>query len=319
VNCAGAILMVTTNEAKEQPIPISYYPGSKFYEQISVGGVSMFGLWENWKSDTGGEFYTTLEISKPELTIKPLQRTPWYTASTVLECDPKHLWNEVKNFIAEHVDLSDERLYDVLTAWVFCTWIPERFNVIGYISINAPKSSGKTRLMETLRQLSYRGIKSSDCSNSAMYRIVEKWHPTLFFDESEIYNKGLREDIQGLFNSGYSRGDFIIRVKDPQTDELSFFETYGFKVFAGTETLRDTLESRCIHINMIKNTRPVRFKVDEVSAELLRNKLLWFRFNQLTWLEKNERTTEMPSELSFADGRFSELYSSLVEMCKVIG
>ena len=305
-------------ETKEPPT--TYYPGAKFSEQITIaGGVSVYAIWENYKSEKGGEFHTKLDLSTPELNVLPLQRTPWYTASTVSECDPKRLWNEVKNFIAEHVDLADEKLYDVLTAWVFATWIPERFSVIGYLKINAPKASGKTRLMETLRQISYRGIKSSDVSNSAMYRIIEKWHPTLFFDESEIYNKGLREDIQGLFNSGYSRGDFIIRVKDPQTDELSFFETYGFKVFAGTETLRDTLESRCIHVNMMKNTRPVRFKVDDVSAELLRGKLLWFRFKQLEYLEKNERSTEMPSELSFADGRFSELFACLVEICKVIG
>lgn len=309
---------MVTGEEKETPVV--YHPGNKYTEQIMVNGVPTFAVWENYMSEKGGEMHTYPQITGQELIIKPLAKTPWYTASNVSECDFQTLWYDVKNYVAEHVDLSDDRLFDVLTAWVFCTWIPERFNVIGYLKINAPKASGKTRLMEVLRHLSYRGIKSSDVSNSAMYRIVEKWHPTLFFDESEIYNKGLREDIQGLFNSGYSRGDFIIRVKDPQTDELSFFETYGFKVFAGTETLRDTLESRCIHINMIKNTRPVRFKMDEVTAEILRGKLLYFRFKQLEALEKSsESIHDVPTELSFCDGRFSELFACLVDVAKVIG
>jgi hypothetical protein len=228
--------------SKDPPeIPIVFHPGKMFTEQITIDSISKFAVWENYNSEQGGEFHAETQLGNSEVTIKPLQRTPWYTASDVTVCDYRRLWNEIKNFIAEHVDLADDRLYDVLSAWVFCTWIPEMFNVIPYVKILASKSSGKSRLMEVLRQISYRGIKSSDVSNSAMYRIVEKWHPTLFFDESEIYNKGLREDIQGLFNSGYTRGDFIIRVKDPQTDELAFFETFGFKVFAGTEQLRDTL------------------------------------------------------------------------------
>ncbi len=316
-------------ESKAQEIPVTYHPGKGFTEQISYAltHTPMFAVWDNYLGDAGGEMIVKGQISTPDLTIQPLLKTPWYTASDVVKCGYAELWDGIRGFIYGHVELADDRLFDVLTAWVFCTWISERFTVIPYLKILGSKASGKTRLMEVLRQISYRGIKSSDVSSSAMYRIVEKWKPTLFFDESEIYNKGLREDIQGLFNSGYTRGDFIIRVKDPQTDELAFFETYGFKVFAGTETLRDTLESRCIHINMMKNVRPIRFKVDEATAEGLRNKLLYFRFKQLEEMEKQKLkdvkdlndTQGMPTELGWCDGRFAELFSCLVEIAKVVG
>lgn len=277
-------------------------------------------------SDKGEVDYKNVLFGEGNVEFHPLLKTPWKLCSEPTKCNFKELWSEVKEYIYAHIDLLDDRLFDVLTAWVFATWILEYWDVVGYLRVLSPKSSGKTRLLNTLRYISYRGCKSSDISESALYRTVEKWHPTLFLDESEIYSKGLRENIQSLLNSGYSRDDVVIRVKDPRTDELGFFETFGFKAIAGTEPLRDTLESRCIQINMSKNTRPVNRRIDERKALMLRNKLLYWRFRMLERLSvdgsegygcylRDER--DCP-ELGWCDGRFNELYFPLVMTCKLI-
>jgi hypothetical protein len=171
--------------------------------------------------------------------------------------------------------------------------------------------------MDTLRMLSYRGVKTSDISNSALYRIIESYHPTLFLDESEIYTSALREDIQGLLNSGYRRGDQVIRVLDHTTNELGFFDVFGFKVISGTDPMKTTLESRCIKINMSKNIRPVSNMVDGVRATELRNKLLYYRGKCLEGYDGSNGVVEgIPDELNFTDGRHAEIYSSLVNTAK---
>jgi hypothetical protein len=122
-----------------------------------------------------------------------------------------------------------------------------------------------------------------------------------------------------LLNAGYRRGDYVIRVKDPKTNELSFFDTFGFKALAGTEALRDTLESRCISIIMSRNVRKVKFRMDEVKARELRARLLYWRFYMLAKLRRDVISqSELGDELSFCDGRFGELYFPLKEVAKMI-
>jgi len=249
-----------------------------------------------------------------------MPRTPWETCDITSTVDYKTLWKDVSGFIHEHNDLPDDRLEDVLTAWVFATWIPELSDIATYINALGSRNSGKTRLLETLKLLSFRGIKSGDCSDASVPRIIEAYHPTIFFDETERYNSK-DSNMQSTLNAGYKRGDFAIRVQDPKENTLAFFDTFGFKALAGTEPMRGTLESRCIMINMQKNSRPVAFKMDNVKAREIRSRLLWWRFKQLEkheGLEGSEGVEGVPEELSFSDGRFCELYTPLVKVTKEV-
>lgn len=250
----------------------------------------------------------------------PMKRTPWETCDVATTTDYKGLWKDVSSFIYEHNDLPDDRLTDVLTAWVFSTWVTELNDVAPYIFIIGSKNSGKTRLLETLKQLSYRGIKSGDCTDASVPRIIESYHPTMFFDEVERYNFK-DSNMQSTLNAGYKRGDYAIRVQDPKTNSLGFFDVFGFKALAGTEPMRGTLESRCIVVNMQKNIRPVAFKLNIVKAREIRSRLLWWRFKQLEkheGIEGTEGIESVPEELSFSDGRFCELYAPLVKVTKEV-
>lgn len=213
----------------------------------------------------------------------PLDKAAWPLCHDALPYDGKEqLWHRLRQFIYSHLFLPDGSLYDVLTAWVFASWVPELWTTVPYVFFFGPVASGKTRGLEVLHRLCYRGILSSNISSAALFRACEAWHPTIILDETEIYRQTERIDVVGLLNSGYRKGQFAVRAKN--TDHgvtLEIFNVFGFKALAGTEGLAAALESRSIMVRMIKNRRPVRLFINEAEARQLRGQLLRWRFDML--------------------------------------
>ena len=265
----------------------------------------------------GKDFEESSVFRLDDLVYQPLLRCPWTLASKAIKYSSSHeLWNEVRQYIYEHLFLPNKELYDVLTGWILATWIQELWTVVPYLFFYGPVASGKTRGLEVLQRLCYRGILASNISTAALFRASEEWHPTLLLDETEIYNKDTKREIIGLLNSGYRRGQYAIRVKQTQQgSELEAFDVFGFKALAGTKGLAQALESRSIMIRMIKSRRRVNRIIDEKSGLDLRSKLLGWRLYTLTSGEPSE-LFELFSEgipsLDFANGRLSELFTCLL-------
>jgi hypothetical protein len=265
-----------------------------------------------------GEGYGLVtDYSCGEQDFFPLERCPWPLVEKPRNYgNYSSLWRNVRQYIWEHFYVPKEETYDVLTAWVFASYVPETWRVVPYLFFHGPIASGKTRGMEVLHTLCYRGLLCSNISSAALFRAVSEWHPVVFLDESEIYNAENKSDIIGLLNSGYRRGQVAIRVRHTEHgEELECFDVFGFKVLAGTEGFRSTLESRCIMIRTVKNRRKVRFYTDEKQAEEIRSELLQWRFNFLeTYTESSAEGSE-PSESSLegiGEARVQELFQSLI-------
>jgi hypothetical protein len=246
----------------------------------------------------------------------PMERCAWpLVEKPVNYGNTSNLWQKVRQFIMEHFYVPNQETYDVLTAWVFASYVPEVWRVVPYLFFHGPVASGKTRGTEVLHSVCHRGLLSSNISSAALFRAVSEWHPVVFLDESEIYNSENKTDIIGLLNSGYRRGQVAIRVKHTDQGELlECFDVFGFKVLAGTEGFRETLESRCIMIRTVKNRRKVRFFIDEKRAEELRAELLQWRFNFLESYAEPSEGSEPPegSSEGLGDARVQELFQCLI-------
>jgi hypothetical protein len=240
-----------------------------------------------------------LENPNQHLKLRPLERVPWQLPT---EPEPYgttiDLWYEVRDCIYKHVDLPEPESYTVLTAWVFASWLLEKWQIAPYLFFHGSFATGKTRALEVLSRLSQRGWLALYISAASLYRPVEAWRPTLFLDEAEVYGK--RNEIIGLLNGSYRRGQFVCRQKETENEgyETEFFDCFSFKAIAGTKTLAKTLKSRCIVFHTSHASRKINFFVDEQRCTELRNKLLQWRFNMLL-TEDTERTeaTGEPSRL----------------------
>jgi len=320
---------MTDKKSEEEKTVQAYSPGfltknkKIVFEQIERETYAMYNVADGALMVAESGPLSFFYDRQTEMRYTPLIHTPWPLANpklgfTLLE-EPD-LWKEVCTFIYEHVDVLEPELYDVLTAWIFTTYIPEVWMVVPYIFAFGPVATGKTRLLEALQILAYRGIIGSNVSSASLFRGCEQWHPTVFLDETEIYSQVEHVEIIGLLNAGYRRGQYAWRVKNTEQGcELELFDVFGFKALAGTEGLAKTLESRSIMVRMMKNTRPVKFLVDQKKAEELRGKLLMWRFLKLHQVLGNhegyegyEPFQEVPTALDFANGRLIELFQPLL-------
>lgn len=197
------------------------------------------------------------------------------------------LWNDIKNFIYQHLELPDERQYDVLTAWIFACWIPERWDTVPYIFFFGPMASGKTRALASLQYLAYRANFSISCSPAALFRSIEKYNVIPFLDEAEVYNSEDAVEIIACLNAGYKReSGYVQRFQgDCENGDVVNFRVFGFKAIAGTDKIKNTLESRSVIIRMARNTRDVNIFIQKKQAQHIRDELLQWRFWALQNLE----------------------------------
>jgi hypothetical protein len=215
------------------------------------------------------------------------------------------IWGEVRQYLYEHIDITSG--YDILTAWVLATWIPEKWDAVPYLFFYGPAGSGKTWALEVLASISFRPFLSASTTLPVIFRACDAWHPTLFLDETEVYLRRERSEIMHLLNAGYRKGFSATRIEE--TDEglkIKIFDCFGFKALAGTRAFVDTLRSRCIILNMSKATREIKTRIDQETAEKLRKKLLMYRFQALAGKEILE---EPKIELT---GRLRELFVPLI-------
>jgi len=246
----------------------------------------------------------------------PLQRLPWPSVHLPKDYETEEqLFNEIREFFVRHLDVRNALLYDVYASFVMASWRPEDFTVVPYLFFLGPLASGKTRALECFHRLCYRAIMATSMSAASLFRALEAWHPTLLLDETEIYNRKEMVEVLALLNSGYRRGQYAIRIEKVEegVPQIAMFDTFGFKVMAGTQELAATLQSRCILTNMTKAVREVELFIDEAKAEELRAKLLMYRFRNLG---KNCVDASSFSKLNgyFQNARVIELFISLVHV-----
>ncbi|MGA2522936.1 MAG: hypothetical protein ABSF65_02140 [Candidatus Bathyarchaeia archaeon] len=288
-------------------------------------------IFEQVNDPTNGSHYLVYDRIEKQFLIKkdvwrtysldveycPLTRLTWPSVTGYVEFKTtEELYHEIRAFFVEHLDVANELFYDVYTCFVLASWRPEDFKVIPYLFFLGPLSSGKTRALECLHRLCYRSIMSSSISAAAVFRVLEAWHPTLLLDETEIYNRDCMIEVLALLNSGYRKGQYAIRIEKEKEGcpQIGVFDTFGFKILAGTEELAATLQSRCIITAMSRAVKQVNLFIDEEKAQELRNKLLQYRFKNLGNIDLSSLPEFAKNNGFFRNARVIELFISLFEV-----
>lgn len=190
------------------------------------------------------------------------------------------LFNENRKFYEHYLELRDKRCYDVMCSYTFMTWRIEEFDIIPYLDFLGPKGRGKSRALELMALLCYRGWLITHPTVAAVFWVVDRYCPTLLADNYEFWPKETRHELDGLFNAGYRKGARVPRRprEGESGEQLNIYKIFCPKALAGIRAPVDSLASRCIWIRMAKNTREVPLKIDLAWAQKLRDKLLAYRF-----------------------------------------
>jgi len=165
--------------------------------------------------------------------------------------DGAALISSIKSIVLKHVILPSG-VAEAIASWVILTYCYDAFRILPILGIVSPvKRCGKTTLLEVLQGLTNKGLAASNISPAAVFRTIEKYHPTLLVDEADTFLKD-NEELRGVLNSGHTRATaFVVRIEKKNEKHEPFkFSTWGPKAIAMIGTLPDTLQDRAIIVSL---------------------------------------------------------------------
>ena len=113
--------------------------------------------------------------------------------------------------------------------WVFASWLYQSFSVFPYLAIISPvKQCGKSNDLDLISFLCNNPLKADSISPSALFRAVEKYHPSLFLDEVDTQNLFRNDELRGILNAGHRNSGCVIRsVKVADDFDVRKFSVYN--------------------------------------------------------------------------------------------
>lgn len=184
--------------------------------------------------------------------IQPKQENPLFE-----EIEPssepvsvKVLLDEVEQLVRSHVSCEPETV-TAATLWILSTWCLNVTEYAPIACITAPeKRCGKSTMLDLFELLVKRPFKVDNSSASALFRLVEKYQPTLLLDEIDTYISK-NDEIIGVINSGYKPNGKVVRCVG-KDHEPTPFKTFSCKAVAGIGEPPPTIADRGIILRLTR-------------------------------------------------------------------
>ena len=186
----------------------------------------------------------------------------------------------VKRFCA----LPDQHSYVAVVLWIALAHMAEHFHTLPRLAaLSAEPGSGKSRLLEIIRDLVPEPMFVFGASVAALFRTMAERSVTLLFDECDtIFTRrgkdDQNEDLRALLNVGYRNGATIPRCVGPQ-HSVEHFNVFGPAALAGLGDLPQTIIDRSIVIRMRRRApteyvEPYRTRLHEHEGNAIRDQLV---------------------------------------------
>lgn len=281
------VVKTKKSDSKKKKGPIiekaSFIDDEKIYEQVYNGDTVLYAVWDN------SEVKYVQSIMFEDITYKPILDDTLKTKAVYLPSNAedygstKELLEEIQKFIKKYSDISP-LMQRILSWYVLLTWIFDRLRTVPIARARGDTGTGKTRILDTVGSICYHSVKAAGCVTPApIYRLIKKWNGTLILDEGDFRLSDEMSEVVKILNCGFQQGAPVIRCNKNDPEKLEILPTFGPKIIATRSDFKDkALESRCLTEIMTKTNRkdipidlPRSFFVE---AEMLRNKLLMWRF-----------------------------------------
>jgi hypothetical protein len=233
---------------------------------------------------TVAEFWAlvTPELRAPDAEVESFEDIPDEPLAEILD--------DVSTWFRNHVAYADPSHADAVALWAMHTHLIAR-------AISTPRlaffsqleGSGKTRNLELLQHVVRVPLFETSISASALYRVIEKQHPSVLLDELDTVFSALSESnelLRAVLNAGHRRGATVTRCVTQNGEiEVVEFDCFAPVALAGikAERMPSTLRSRTIEIPMRRRAPgerviPYRERVTPREGRGLRRRLeAWAR------------------------------------------
>jgi len=224
------------------------------------------------------------------------------------------LYQDLYAYLKSLSDLPDERYYDLLTTWVFHTYIHERFAYTPVIVLFAVAERGKSRTGKGLTFVAYRGLTISSLRDSFIFRMAEYLAVTMFLDVSQFQSVLKLSGCEDILLNRFERDSIVPRVNNPERgafSDINYYQVYGPTIVGTNQALNHTLGTRAITIVMPQSNREFPDPVTAETSANLRARLLAFR----AWAMRRE----VPGADKPARGRLGDILKPLVQTARLLG
>ncbi len=157
----------------------------------------------------------------------------------------------LKRFIA----FSNEVQAIATTLWVMLSHCYDAADTLPRLApISPTKRCGKTSLLKLLRRMVRCPLITSNTTPAAIFRRIERDHPTLLIDELDSFADS-HDELRGILNSGHDRESAYVDRTVTDNHEPKLFSTWAPMALAKIKDLPDTLQDRSIVIRLQRRKR----------------------------------------------------------------
>lgn len=138
------------------------------------------------------------------------------------------------------------------------------------ILVSPTKRCGKTTVLLLLQALVPKPQFASNVTSAVLFRMVDRFRPTLLVDEGDTFLRD-NEEMRGILNSGHTRGGAKVVRCVGEDHEPREFSTWAPKAIALIGKAPDTLTDRSIGLRMRrrgKREAVERLRLDRVTDQL---------------------------------------------------
>jgi len=190
------------------------------------------------------------------------------------------LFDDVRDHIETYWD-GDDWLYDGLAAYVIATWIREELDFVPHLLVRGTHESGKTRLLNTMREVSYRCVHTAAATPAAVFRAIDQYNVTMFVSEYHDLGEEVQQQIDAILKAGQKRGEVAMRAADggERGYQPEVYDPFTHVAISTQFSVDDDMESRCFVVQTERTDAEMPRTIDD--RDDLRCRLMGFRAEYL--------------------------------------
>ena len=162
--------------------------------------------------------------------------------------DGVELLDEIEAAYKRYAVMPDEGIV-AAALWSIFTHCYEEFEHSPRLALQSPEPRcGKTTVLKITERLVNRALRADNVTAAALFRMIERYAPTILVDEADAFAKE-NEELRGIINSGHERGGAVIRTVGEDFEPRQF-KTWAPMLISGIGGLAGTIEDRSIIVRL---------------------------------------------------------------------